>query len=353
MDSVNYERQIKYNEALDEALTQAMQADRNIFVMGCGVDDEGGVFGTTRGAFKTFGPERVIDVPLSENAIAGIGVGAAILGKRPVIVHARNDFLMLAMDQIVNHAAKWQFMSGGKLHCPLVIRAIVGRGWGQGAQHSQSFQATFAHIPGLKVALPATAYDAKGMLLASFKDKSPVIFIEHRLLYQTPSIVPFQMYEVPLGQGVIRRKGYDLSIVAFSYMVKEVLEAAEILSQQGIEIEVIDPRCATPLDIDLILDSIRKTGRAIVADTGWKQFGVSAEVSARISEEAFSYLKAPVTRIALPDYPTPCGESLEKKFYPGVKKIVQTVLKLLGSPESSHLESDSPSEEHAKFKGPF
>ena len=191
------------------------------------------------------------------------------------------------------------------------------------------------------------------MLLASFKEKSPVIFIEHRLLYQTPSNVPSQMYEVPLGQGVIRKKGHDITVIAFSYMVKEVLEAAEVLSKQGIEMEVIDPRCAKPLDIDLILDSIRKTGHAIVADTSWRQFGISAEVSAQISEKAFSYLKTPVTRIALPDYPTPCGESLEKKFYPGVDKIVQAVLKSLGSPKSNHVESSNSSEEHAKFKGPF
>ena len=260
---------------------------------------------------------------------------------------------MLAMDQIVNHAAKWSFMSGGKLNCPLVIRAIVGRGWGQGAQHSQSFQATFAHIPGLKVALPATAYDAKGMLLASLNESSPVILIEHRLLYNTQTNVPEKRYQVPLGKGVIKKNGTDVTIVAFSYMVKEALEAAEILSEQGIEAEVVDPRCAVPLDMELINSSVEKTGRVIITDTSWKGFGVSAEISARIVEERFSYLKSPVSRIALPNYPTPCAESLEKKFYPSVGTIVQAALGLMTSNKKTVEEAASLSREHVQFKGPF
>ena len=223
------QRILKYSDALNEALLQGMEKNPDVYVMGCGVADAEGIFGTTIAAARRFGEDRVMNVPLSENAITGIGIGSAIMGKRPVMVHARNDFLLLAMDQIVNHAAKWKFMSGGKLNCPIVIRAIVGRGWGQAAQHSQSLQSMFSHVPGLKVALPASAFDAKGLLLAAIQDPDPVILIEHRLLYETISPVPHDPYTIPLGKGHIARPGRDLTVVAFSYMVKEALEAAKIL----------------------------------------------------------------------------------------------------------------------------
>jgi acetoin:2,6-dichlorophenolindophenol oxidoreductase subunit beta len=344
------ERILKYSESLNEGLAQAMESDPDIFVMGCGVDDEGGIFGTTRAAFEKFGRGRVMDVPLAENAIAGIGVGAALLGKRPVVVHARNDFLFLAMDQIINHAAKWNFMSGKKLHCPLVVRAIVGRGWGQAAQHSQSLQATFSHFPGIKVVLPASAYDAKGLLMASFKQNDPVLLIEHRLLYGHAEPVPIQPYTVELGKGDIKKTGRDLTIVAFSYMVKEALDAAEILQEMGIEIEVVDPRCSAPLDFDLILQSVRKTKRVLIADTSWTNYGISAEICSRIAEKAFNDLKTFPKRIGLPSYPTPCSAPLEKAFYPGVQEIVECALDMIGVSQKKNVPA---SKDHSKFKGPF
>jgi pyruvate dehydrogenase E1 component beta subunit len=347
------QRFLQYREALNEGLMQGMERDPNVFVMGCGVDDEGGIFGTTKAAFKKFGKERVMDVPLAENAIAGIGVGAAIMGKRPVIVHARNDFLLLAMDQIVNHAAKWNIMSGGRLHCPMVVRAIVGRGWGQAAQHSQSLQALFCHIPGLKVMLPASAYDAKGLLLAALQDQETVISIEHRLLYEATEAVPVEHYTVPLGKGTIRRKGRDATIVAFSYMVKEAMEAATELAKEGIDVEVVDPRCGTPLDRDLILASVAKTGRLVVADTGWASYGISAEVSALVSENLLGKLKAPVRRMGLPTLNTPCSQNLEKEYYPGVVDLIKAVRAIVGANEKATAETRTHSPEHAQFQGPF
>ena len=346
-------RILKYREAISEALVQGMESDPGVFIMGCGVDDEGGIFGTTKEAFQRFGSSRVMDVPLAENAIAGIGVGAAVTGMRPVIVHARNDFLLLAMDQIINHASKWNFMSGGKLDCPLVLRAIVGRGWGQGAQHSQSLQALFSHIPGIKVMLPATAYDAKGLLLSSLRDKQTVLSIEHRLLYETEDSVPLEPYCLPFGKGIRRREGKDITIVAFSYMVKEAMDAADRLAQDGIEVEIIDPRCSSPLDMNLILKSVGKTGRLLVADTGWTSYGVSAEVCTRVYDQLFDQLKAPVRRVALPDVPTPCGSNLEKEFYPGVEDLVRGCHGLLGNEGKENVAEKLISSDHSKFQGPF
>jgi len=349
----NNHRVLKYNEALNEALSQGMDRDPGVFVMGCGVDDEGGIFGTTTEAFKNFGPDRVIDAPLAENAIAGIGVGASILGKRPVIVHARNDFLLLAMDQIINHAAKWKIMSGGKLSCPVVFRAVVGRGWGQAAQHSQSLQALFCHPPGINVVLPSSPYDAKGLLLSSLKADDPVVMIEHRLLFNSQDSVPLEPYEIPLGKGDIKKHGSDVTVVAFSFMVKESLEAATKLSDEGIDVEVIDPRCANPLDIDLILESVSKTGRLLIADTGWKQFGVSAEICSLVQEKGFHLLKAPIVRIGLPHRNTPCNHLLEKDFYPGVEDLYLALKSLMGHLENETNRAKIHSPEHIDFQGPF
>ena len=343
----------KFKEAIDEALVQAMDDNPGVFIMGCGVDDDSGIFGTTVAAFKKFGKERVMDVPLAENAIAGIGVGAALMGKRPVIVHARNDFLLLAMDQIVNHASKWNLMSGGRLECPLLIRAIVGRGWGQAAQHSQSLQALFSHVPGLKVLLPSSAYDVKGLLLSALEDRHTVLSIEYRLLYDTEEEVPEARYRVPIGEGEVKRPGTDCTVVAFSYMVKEALKAADILQKEGIDVEVVDPRCSSPLDMDLIIKSAEKTKRVMVADTGWTSFGISAEVSARLHEELFNVLEAPVSRIALPDKDTPCSSNLEKEYYPGVEDIVREARLLVGSHKAEEVPNSSHSAEHSTFKGPF
>jgi acetoin:2,6-dichlorophenolindophenol oxidoreductase subunit beta len=347
------QRILKFSEALNEGLAQAMEKDSKIFVMGCGVDDDSGIFGTTTAAFSKFGKSRVMDTPLAENAVAGIGVGAAIMGQRPVIVHARNDFLFLAMDQIVNHAAKWNAMSGGEVNCPMVVRAIVGRGWGQGAQHSQCLHSLFSHIPGLKVVMPGTAYDAKGLLLASLQDKETVIFIEHRFLYGAETSVPEEPYIIPLGKGDVKREGRDITIVALSYMLKEAMEAAEILAHEGIDVEVVDPRCTSPLDTDLIVKSVRKTKHLLVADTGWTSYGASAEICTRVYEEAFGFLEAPIKRVALPDINTPCASNLEKEFYPGKEDLLEAVRITLGVKAEHSNSVKLHSVEHEKFSGPF
>jgi len=350
---VKNQRILKYSEALNEALLQGMEKNPDVYVMGCGVADAEGIFGTTIAAARRFGEDRVMSVPLSENAITGIGIGSAIMGKRPVMVHARNDFLLLAMDQIVNHGAKWKFMSGGRLNCPLVIRAIVGRGWGQAAQHSQSLQSLFSHIPGLKIALPASAYDAKGLLLAAINDADPVILIEHRLLYETTTHVPYDSYTVPLGKGQVVRSGKNVTIVAFSYMVKEALAAAKVLEEEGIDVEVVDPRSTSPLDMDTILTSVYKTRRVIVADTGWENYGISAEICSKIYEQAFNLLEGPIKRIALPNESTPCSPALEKRYYPGVKDLIESAEALMKARTKKMVGTDSLPREHANFHGPF
>ncbi|MBU4343410.1 MAG: alpha-ketoacid dehydrogenase subunit beta [Candidatus Omnitrophica bacterium] len=322
-------RGLTYREAIREALTQVLEEDSNVFIMGEGVDDAGGVFGTTKDLHKRFGRSRVIDIPVAENAMTGVAIGAAITGMRPVFIHMRMDFLPMSMDQIVNHAAKWSYTFGGTVKIPLTIRSIIGRGWGSASQHSQSLQALFMHVPGLRVAMPSTPYDVKGLLISSIKGNTPVIFIEHRWLYEHVGYVPEDMYTVPFGKGVVRRSGRDITLVGISYMMFESLKAQEVLQKQGVSVEVIDLRTLTPLDEDLILKSVKKTGRLIVADTGWKNCGVAAEIASRVSEKAFKYLKAPIVRIALPEAPTPASIALEKEFYPDYNDIVAGVKGLM------------------------
>jgi pyruvate/2-oxoglutarate/acetoin dehydrogenase E1 component len=323
-------RQITFCQAINEALHQAMARDKTVFILGEGVDDPRTIFGSTKGLAEKFGPKRVSDIPLSENGITGALVGAALSGMRPVMTHQRIDFTVYAMDQIINHAAKRSYSSGGRQSVPITIRAILGRGWGQGSQHSQSLQALYAHVPGLKVVMPTTPYDAKGLLMASIEDNNPVIFIEHRKLYDEVGEVPEEPYEVPLGKGIIRRVGKDITIVAFSYMGLDALKAASVLQQSGIEAEIIDPRTIKPLDEQLILESVRKTGRLIVADTGWKMCGLASEVAALAAEHAFESLKAPIRRITLPNIPTPSSSALEKHYYPGALDIAQAACDILG-----------------------
>lgn len=322
-------RLLTYRQALLEAQTQAMEIDPKVFLMGEGVDDPGGVFGSTLDLHKRFGRERVIDLPLAENGFTGVAIGAAITGMRPVVIHMRNDFLLLAMDQIINHAAKWRYMFGSRQHIPLTIRAIIGRGWGSGAQHSQSLQALFLHPAGLKVVMPAHPFDVKGLLLSSIADPDPVIFIEHRWLYDLKGPVPQEAYTIPLGKGVIRRPGRDATVVAISLMVIEAMRAAEELKKDRIEIEIIDPRSLKPLDLDIILESLSRTGRLVVADTGPSMAGASAEIAALVAEHGFGLLKSPIKRVALPDTPTPASPVLEEAYYPGWRQIVGAVESLL------------------------
>jgi pyruvate/2-oxoglutarate/acetoin dehydrogenase E1 component len=313
-------KKLTYWEALSDGLVQAMEKDDSVFAMGVGVDDPKGIFGTTLAAHRKFGESRVFDIPLSEGALTGAAIGAALHGMRPVMVHARNDFLMVSMDQIANTAAKWPYSSGGA-HVPIVIRAIIGRGWGQGAQHSQSLQATFAHFPGIKVVMPATPYDAKGLLTASIREDCPVIFLDHRRLYDQNGEVPEEYYEVPLGKAIIRRSGSDITIAADSIMVSDSLKAAELLESEGISAEVIDLRTVSPMDDNLIFKSVKKTRRLIVADTSWQSFGIASEVVSRVSRSVFEYLKIPPQIVASPDVPSPVSFPLERLFYPGAEEI--------------------------------
>lgn len=323
-------RLLTYAQAVSEALVQALDADQNALVFGIGVDDPKFIFGTTREAWKKHGSSRVFDTPCSENALTGLALGAAAHGLRPLLVHARNDFMLYSMDQLVNHASKWQAMYGGRSRAPIAVRAIVGKGWGQGAQHSQSFHALFAHVPGLRVALPATPADAKSCLAAAMTGDAPTIVIEHRRLYDLKGEVSAAYKPARVGEGAVRRKGKDVTLAAVSLMAPEALAAAELLAKRGVSAEVIDPVWARPLDKALLLNSLKRTGRLVVADTSWKPCGLSAELAAVAAEEGFDYLKAPVARVGLPDLPAPTSWTLERAFYPGAEAIVAAALRLLG-----------------------
>lgn len=323
-------RQLGYAAAIREALELALTNDDRVFVMGQGVDDPAGMFGITIDLHKKYGSHRVFDTPLSENALTGIAVGAALTGMRPVYMHNRPDFLLLAMDQIVNHASKWSYMFGGCSRVPMVIWSAVGRGWGGAAQHTQTLQGLFMHVPGLRVVMPTTPYDAKGLLISGIADGNPVIILEHRWLFKQSGNVPEGLYSIPFGKGVIRRPGKDVTIVAISYMVVEALAAAQELQKQGIDAEVIDPRTLKPLDEELILNSVKKTGRLVIADTGWKTGGVSAEITAVVAEKGLHYLKAPVKRVASLDIPTPASNILEAEFYADKADVISACKEVLG-----------------------
>ena len=320
-------RCIAYPDAIREGLHQALALDPNVFIMGQGVDDPNGMFGATRRLHEEFGLERVFDTPLAETALTGVAVGAALGGMRPVYFHNRPDFLLLAMDQLVNHASKWHFMFGGTVNVPIVIWACIGQGWGSAAQHSQALQGLFFHVPGLKLIMPSTCFDVKGLMLAAIKDNNPVLILDHRFNFKQKGIVPDKIYTVPIGKGIIRKPGKDVTVVAVSHLVIDAFYAAQELAGQGVEVEVINPRTLRPLDEELILDSVSKTGRLVIADTGWKTGGVTAEISAIIAEKAFSALKAPIERVACPDVPTPAGYTLEEAFYIGKPEIKTAILK--------------------------
>lgn len=321
-------RKLQYSLAINEALHQMMSLDKSVFLIGQGVKSPWYVGKTTEGLLERFGEERVIDTPVSENAITGAGVGAAIAGMRPVVVHPRLDFMMYALDPIINEAANWHYMFGGKSSVPVVIWGIINRGGEQGAQHSQSIHALFAHIPGLKVVMPSTAYDAKGLMISAIKDDNPVIYIDDRWLYGVEDDVPDEIYPVPIGKGIIRRKGKDLTVVAASYMAHEAMKAAEILAKEGIDVEVIDLRTIKPLDKDIIFTSVKKTGRLVVADGGWRSYGLASEIAALVSENVFEHLKAPVVKVTLPDAPAPASRVLEKVYYPTHEDISREVKRL-------------------------
>lgn len=350
------DRELKYFEAIKEAIDQMMAQDSSVFIIGEGVPDPKGIFGTTLGLREKYGVKRVLDMPLAENGLTGMCVGAALTGLKPILTHQRIDFSLISLDQIINNAAKLSYISGGELKVPLVIRMVIGRGWGQGAQHSQNLQALFSHIPGLKVVMPSNAYDAKGMLISAIQDNNPVIFIEHRWLHNLSGFVPEEMYKVPIGKAKIVSLGNDFTIVATSYMVIEAVKVANFLKSQGISVEVIDVRTLKPFDDSLVLNSVKKTGRLLVLDTGYYTGGFAGEIISRVSEKAFNSLKCPPQRITLPDIPTPTSQGLTKYYYPSYNDIVKKVLLMVGredilvpeKDQSIHLDVPDKS-----FTGPF
>ncbi len=333
-----------------------MELDTKVLCYGLGTDDPKRIFGTTFGLQERFGQQRVFDTPTSENAMTGVAIGAGLRGFRSVVTHQRLDFFLLAMDQLINSAAKWHYMFGGQNSVPITIRLIMGRGWGQGPTHSQSLQACFAHIPGLKVVMPTTAKDAKGLLLSSIFDENPVIFIEHRWLHDQEGDVPEGDYRIPLGKANVIQSGSEVTIVGMSYMTVEALRATNYLETQNISCELIDLRTVNPIDWEAIFSSVRKTGRLLALDTGATTGSIAGEVVARVAMDLFSDLRCAPQRIALPDVPTPTSPALTEKFYPSAATIANQVAQMMGLAidtrelSKSSFPHDVPGD---WFKGPF
>jgi pyruvate/2-oxoglutarate/acetoin dehydrogenase E1 component len=325
-------RELSYAEAVREALRQAMEQDPRVVLLGEDIGTYGGAFGVTDGLLEQFGPERVRDTPISEAAITGCAIGAALTGLRPVLEVQFMDFITLCMEQLVLQAAKIRYMFGGKAQVPLVLRTPAGAGTGAAAQHSASLEAWFVHVPGLKVVAPSTPRDAKGLLLASIRDPNPVVFVEHKLLYRTRGPVPEEPYELPLGRAEVKREGTDVTVVATSGMVPRAVAAADRLAEEGVSVEVVDPRTLRPLDTDTILASVRKTGRVVVVYEGVKTLGVGAEIAARIAEsDALYHLQAPVVRLGGAECPIPYNRNLERAAVPQEEDVVQAVRQVLAA----------------------
>jgi acetoin:2,6-dichlorophenolindophenol oxidoreductase subunit beta len=318
-------RTLTYAQAMREGFAQLLASDPRVFVIGQGVWSPWYAGSSLQDMEKEFGRDRVIDSPVSENATTAAAIGAALAGMRPIVFHPRMDFMLLAVDPIVNQAANWSYIFGGQSNVPLVIRAAINRGGEQGAQHSQALQAMFMHIPGLKVVMPATAYDAKGLLIAAVNDGNPVMYIDDRWLYSESGEVPEEMYEVPIGLASIRRTGSDVTIVATSHMNSHSMRAAAILESRGVDAEIIDLRSIKPWDRECVFKSVRKTGRLVVADSAWKTCGVAAEIAATVAGEVFDHLRAPISRVCLPDVPAPTSAPLEQAYYVGANHIVSAV----------------------------
>ena len=315
-------REITYLEAIREAMIQEMERDETVFLIGEDIGVYGGAFQVTNGMLEQFGPERILDTPITELGLTGAAVGAALVGMRPIAEIMFMDFTTLASEQLVNQAAKLRFMFGGTATVPMVLRTPAGSGTGAAEHHSQSLENWFVHVPGLKVVMPTTPYDAKGLLISSIRDNNPVLFIEHKLLYKTKGEVPEESYTIPLGLSDIKRKGTDLTIVATSIMVSRALEVAEKLALEGIEVEVVDPRCLRPLDSDLIVNSVKKTGKVLIVHEAVKTGGFGGELAAVIAEsEAFGYLDAPIVRLAGREMPVPYNRNLELHTVPQVEDI--------------------------------
>lgn len=344
-----------FAEEINRAQIEAMQLDSNMLCFGLGIDDPKGIFGTTLGLAENFGAERVFDMPTSENAMTGIGIGAAIAGSRILMTHQRLDFFLLAMDQLINNAAKWHYMFNGQMKVPLTIRLIIGRGWGQGPTHAQNLQAWFAHIPGLKVIVPSRASAVAHQLYQAIMDDNPVVFIEHRWLHQQTCIdTSLRKLDDSFTTCETLTEGSDITILSSSYMVPEVLKASEYLRSVGVNCDVIDTVALHDLDWQMIFNSVKKTGRLLVCETAQKMFSCSAEIVASVSENCFSVLKAPPVRLALPSIPEPTSYGLTKEFYNNADNVVNTVMGILNKPGhvfgSQDAHHDVPD---VTFKGPF
>jgi len=323
------DREITYVQALNEALREELKRDERVFIMGEDIGVYGGAFKATRDLLDEFGPRRVRSTPISEAAIVGAATGAALTGTRPIAEIMYIDFTTLAMDQIVNQMSKIRYMFGGKAKVPVVIRTQGGAGRGNAAQHSQSLEAWFVHVPGLYVVQPSTPYEAKGLLKAAIRDDNPVIFIEHKMLYNIKGNVPAEEYVIPLGQADIKRKGHDVTIVATSWMVHHALEAAETLSKEGIEAEVIDPRTLKPLDKQTIINSVKKTLHLVIVNEGWRTGGFAAQLAGLLLEDVFDYLDAPIKIVASEDVPIPYSHGLEYEAVPMPKDILAAVREIM------------------------
>jgi acetoin:2,6-dichlorophenolindophenol oxidoreductase subunit beta len=349
------ERLLTYVDALREAVAQEMRRDPNVFLFGLDTDDHKAIQGSTRGLVEEFGPQRVFGTPLSEDAMAGVAIGAAMAGMRPVHVHIRMDFLLLCMNQLINIAAKSSYMYNGQVKVPMVVRSMIGKSWGQGAQHSQGLHGMFMHVPGLKVVAPSNAYDAKGCLITAIRDNNPVIFVEHRLLYSTDAFVPEEPFEVPFGKARVCTEGDDITLVGISNMLVECLRAHEILADVGIRAEVIDPISLVPLDIDTIVASVRRTGRLLVVDNAWTTCGASAEIAALVAERAQNGKAIQIRRMGYARTTCPTSPILEQEFYPDPAKIALEVHAMV-RPGAAPWQPDPERAKLAyqtRFRGPF
>ena len=347
------DRAISFVDAIREATDQEMARDERVLLFGLDVDDPKAILGTTKGLVERYGKERVFGTPLSEDAMSGAAVGMALAGLRPIHVHIRMDFVMLAMNQLVNMAAKTHYMFGGQESCPLVVRSIIGKSWGQGAQHSQGLYSFFMHVPGLKVVAPSTPYDAKGCLAAAVRDDNPVMFIEHRILYYQRGPVPEASYEVRPGKARIAVPGNDVTIVGIFYMQVEAMRAQRYLQEKGVSAEVIDPIWLSPLDVDTIAASAAKTGRLLIVDNGWSTCGASAEILSAVYEKLQDGRLPRARRMAFAPTPCPTTPSLEKLFYPNARTIAAAAYDLVkGSPQGWQPEERAEFND-VEFKGPF
>jgi acetoin:2,6-dichlorophenolindophenol oxidoreductase subunit beta len=322
-------RTLTYSQAIREAHAQLLALDARVFVIGQGLWSPWYAGSSLEGLDREFGCARLVDTPVSENAVTGMAVGAALAGLRPIVFHPRMDFMLLAMDPVVNQAANWSYLFGSDNSVPLVIRAVINRGGEQGAQHSQALHAMFMHVPGLKVVMPSTPADAKGLLMAAMADPGPVLYIDDRWLYAETGEVPDEPFTVAIGEGAVRRRGSDVTLIGISWMASECLRAAGILERKGIDVEVIDLRSLKPWDKEMVAASVSRTGRAVVADGAWRTAGASAEIAAELSERCFADLVAPVVRITLPDAPAPASRAEEQAYYPGAEQIAAAARGLL------------------------